>query len=94
MFIDIGKAYVDLMKNTFFSGIGVKFSDVLEKINGGNNTVIFIIAAFLIVLFFKNSNELINNEINNYNKAIFVVAIFVVSVLFMQRVSEFLYFNF
>jgi alginate O-acetyltransferase complex protein AlgI len=54
----------------------------------------FVIVGFMISLLAKNSIELRDQFKPNVLNALFIAALFVLSVYNLQRVSEFLYFNF
>jgi len=71
-----------------------EFNPVFHNINGDKWTVIMLMTSFAIVLFFKNSMQKIEDfKLNFYTLLLSSIA-FVVSMLFLGRVSEFLYFNF
>ena len=57
-------------------------------------TFIFILAGFAITLGFKNSNEITSKVVPSYRWAVLTGLLFGVSMLFMTRRSEFLYFQF
>jgi len=60
-----------------------------------NNYVIYwIIVAFIITIFFKNSNYLTENFKPNIKTLIFTAILFLISISLLERFSEFLYFNF
>lgn len=84
-----------LEKNlSFLSAYGIFFGQLTEGINGDDPTIIWIFSGFVIVLFFKNSIEHLENFKLNYKTALLSGIYFVVSVLSLNKVSEFLYFNF
>jgi len=57
-------------------------------------TLIYIIGAFIIVLFTKNAMQLTQNLKPNPLYAIFAAVLFIIASLQLNEVSEFLYFNF
>lgn len=57
-------------------------------------TFLFIFAGFVITLGFKNSNEITSRVVPSYRWAALTGLLFGVSMLFMTRRSEFLYFQF
>jgi D-alanyl-lipoteichoic acid acyltransferase DltB (MBOAT superfamily) len=79
---------------SFLTNYGVEFGGYIGNINGTLYTPIWIIIGFILVLLFKNSVEQVLNFKLNYKTAIGSAIIFVISVLSLTKVSEFLYFNF
>lgn len=78
----------------FLVNYGVNFDVVTEHINGGDKSLIWILFGIFFILFFKNSMEKINDFSIN-NKTLFLTIIyFLISILSLNNVSEFLYFNF
>ena len=80
---------VVLSKKLIFVDIGAKFNDI----------VIWTIVVFIIVLAFKNSNEIIIKNKNLQFFSTFILIIFSILHIFYfilseNKVSEFLYFNF
>ena len=55
---------------------------------------LLILMGFIISLLFKNSNEIIENLNISQKTAIIFGVIFAIGVLFVNRTSEFIYFNF
>ena len=81
-------------KLSFLTNYGIGFGMWLEDINANTWTIIYIFMAFIIVSFYKNSNEQLAELQLNY-KTLFLSSIaFSVGVLYLTKVSEFLYFNF
>jgi alginate O-acetyltransferase complex protein AlgI len=72
----------------------LQFGNVYEHINGKPKTTLFIILALFLVLYFKNSMQQLNDFKPTRLSLIFSLALFLVAVSMMSRVSEFLYFNF
>jgi len=72
----------------------VNFGEWLFAIRGGFDTVAWLMAAFIVILMFKNSNEKTAVFELNVKSALFAAFLFSVSVLSLNKVSEFLYFNF
>jgi hypothetical protein len=69
-------------------------SKVFSTIGGGQYTLNAIIIAFILTLYFKNSNEKLKDfKLNKYNMLFFSIT-FAVSVLYLNRLGDFLYFNF
>ena len=62
--------------------------------NGGRWTIVVLFFTFICVLIFKNSVEKLVSFKLNYKTALLSGFYFVGSLLLLNRVSEFLYFNF
>jgi alginate O-acetyltransferase complex protein AlgI len=78
----------------FLKGHGIDFGSFVGNISGDFSTPLWIIMAFIFVLLFKNSIQIINNVQLNYKTVSLSAAIFTISFLSLNKVSEFLYFNF
>ncbi len=79
---------------SFLRGYGIEFGKHYEGINGDDRTALWIFAGFIIVLCLKNSMEYIDDFKPNYKTALVSGIAFVGGVLSLNKVSEFLYFNF
>jgi D-alanyl-lipoteichoic acid acyltransferase DltB (MBOAT superfamily) len=80
-------------KLDFLTPYGVKFGGWLVNITplyGGRLLIPSLVIGFLITLFFKKTDDFKLN----YKLAIFSGFLFIISILSLYRVSEFLYFNF
>lgn len=82
-------AFLSQYQNSFF-----KFGTVYEHIAAKPNTFIYIILAFILVLFFKNSNELLQKFNTTLFNLILSIFLLFISLSMMSSVSEFLYYNF
>ena len=85
-----------LNKLAFLQQYGIEFGGWLANIDpdGGKILVPWLIGSFFIILTFKNSNEKLNNFEISFKNAILSGLAFVTGVLSLNKVSEFLYFNF
>ena len=81
-------------KLSFLSQYGVSFDGWLINITGNFETVIWIIIAFILILFFKNSMEKWKEFKLNYKTLILTFICLTAGLLSLNKVSEFLYFNF
>jgi alginate O-acetyltransferase complex protein AlgI len=72
----------------------VVFGNFLRGIHGDFNTIFYILAGFFIVLFYKNSNEKVDSFNPNKKNIVFTVLTLTMSILYLNRITEFLYFNF
>jgi len=73
---------------------GVTFGKMFGSISGSKFTVVAIIVALLLVVLFKNSMEKRDTFILNYKTLILSAICLVGGILSLNKVSEFLYFNF
>lgn len=79
----------------FLSIYGFEFGGAwLGEINAKYWTFIWIALGFIVTLFLKNSTERLQYFKLNYQTFLLSVAAFTVAILSMNKVSEFLYFNF
>ncbi|MDY0193311.1 MAG: MBOAT family protein [Aliarcobacter butzleri] len=62
--------------------------------NDSKEIIIWIIISFILVLFFSNSMEKMRNFKTNKKIVFLTVFCFIIGVLSLHKVSEFLYFNF
>jgi D-alanyl-lipoteichoic acid acyltransferase DltB (MBOAT superfamily) len=80
---------------SFLSELGIKFGGFVEHINANKFIILWFIFAFVLILFFKNSVQLLNNMKNNNRYVIFITFLLYYSFISMISIkSEFLYFNF
>ena len=66
----------------------------LKNISGDLFTILWIIAGFILVLFFKNTVEKAKELRINYKTLFFTLFCLLAALLSVNKVSEFLYFNF
>ena len=79
----------------FLADIGIRFeASYLSNINGNSRTALFILFGLFIVLTFKNSTQLIDNLKFNFRTILLSGIAFIYAILSLNKVSEFLYFNF
>ncbi len=81
-------------KLSFLSQYGVDFGNLIVETGGDKYTFIWLMSGMVLVLAFKNSMELANTFKISNKTVWFSGVLFVVAVLSMNKVSEFLYFNF
>ena len=77
-------------KLSFLKSFDIQFGGFVENISGDISTIVWIAAFFWVVLFFENQF----NPLKSYKTAVVGGLLFSYSVLSLNRVSEFLYFNF
>ncbi|MDX4059291.1 MBOAT family O-acyltransferase [Aliarcobacter skirrowii] len=83
-------------KIAFLGLYGIEFGGWVSNIDtdGGKTLVPWILIGFIIVIFFKNSIEQRNNFQICYKTALVTTFCLLTSVLLLNKISEFLYFNF
>ena len=64
------------------------------NIAGDSFTLKYLLFGFIIVLLFKNSQELTKNLSFNKKELLFFAVVFSVGILYLNNMTEFLYFNF
>ncbi len=80
--------------SSMFSLDNVVIALSLENISGDLFTILWIIAGFILVLFFKNTVEKAKELKINYKTLFFTLFCLLAALLSVNKVSEFLYFNF
>ena len=78
----------------FLTDLGINFGSFVEGIRGGYDTPVWILFGFILVLLFKNSIQRINNFNPNYKTLLLSTLALSPSILLLNKVTEFLYFNF
>ncbi len=81
-------------KLAFLNQYGIEFGNFVSAIEGDLFTPVWIVAGFVLVLCFNNSIEQSRTFKLSYRSACFSSVLFVYGVLSMNRISEFLYFDF
>jgi len=70
------------------------FGDIYINFYGNSEILMWIILAFCLVLFFKNSNQLMSQFKMSNRMTIFIAFILSIGLMNISKTSEFLYFNF
>ena len=78
----------------FMQQYGIEFGNFLTHVKGDEFTPYWLIILLFIVLFTKNSNQMTASMGFNLKTVLFSAFLFLYAVLSMNKVSEFLYFNF
>ncbi len=81
-------------KLAFLNQHGVEFGGFLGNIKGDFFTPIWLIVGFILILLFKNSMEKRESFKLGYKTVFFTAILFIGGTLSLNKVSEFLYFNF
>lgn len=90
----INLPYALSSKLSFLSQYGVNFGNFIVETGGDKYAFIWSILGVVLVVAFKNSMEL-ENTFKTSNKTVWFAGIlFTVGMLSMNKISEFLYFNF
>ncbi len=79
---------------SFLSNYGVVFGRFTQNIEANFDIIFWLFGGFITTLLFKNSIEKLSSFKLNYYTAILTATIFSTALLSLNRVSEFLYFNF
>jgi len=72
----------------------VTFGGITQNIGNDSDILIWMIIGFILILLFKNSNQKLDNFKFNYITVLISVMAFISGVLSLNKVTEFLYFNF
>jgi hypothetical protein len=85
-----------IMNSMFFGELitGERFKQILTHMSGNSQTIIYLSIAFILVLFLKNSTHYKNNFVASKKSLVFTFAILFYSIISLNEISEFLYFNF
>jgi len=78
----------------FLTDIGINFGGFTKNIHGGFFFPVWILFGFVLVLLFMNSIQRINNFQLNYKTVSLSSIALTLGILSLNKVSEFLYFNF
>lgn len=80
----------------FFSSYNITINRVNEYIlfEVESNIAVYILLSFILVLFFRNTSERIENFSFSWRTSVYSALCFSVALLFINKNSEFLYFNF
>jgi alginate O-acetyltransferase complex protein AlgI len=81
-------------KLAFLSDYGIIFDEVTVHLGDGSKSLGWILFGIFFVLFFKNSMEQWYKFKFNYKTLFLALVCFVYSILSLNKISEFLYFNF
>ncbi len=72
----------------------VTFGDIAQHVGDDSEILIWLVIGFVLVLLFKNSNQKLEYFKLNYMTLFVSIILFVIGILSLSKVSEFLYFNF
>jgi hypothetical protein len=91
-----GQQGIALHKNLqfdFLSSLPISYGNVFTNTNLTQNSFSLLLITFIIVLFTKNTSNI--KTINLESKYwLYTAVLLAINILFLQRPSEFLYFNF
>ncbi|MFY9090321.1 MBOAT family protein, partial [Arcobacter aquimarinus] len=77
-----------------YNEVYFNFGTVYKNILGKDNTTVFIIVGFIVVLAFKNSMEKMYKFKPTYFNLFLSFSFIIYSIFQLNKISEFLYFNF
>jgi D-alanyl-lipoteichoic acid acyltransferase DltB (MBOAT superfamily) len=83
-----------ILKGMVGLGDKVELGKSLDVIEGGQKLIIMLTIFLIIVIFAKNSDELTENFKPNFKTVSFATLLFLLSIFNMNKISEFIYFNF
>ena len=83
-----------LYKVSFLRDFITNYSDFFGRLQFGSTTFIWCIVGTIIVVKVKNSFEISNNFQPNYKNLLIMSTIVLYTLFDMNKISEFLYFNF
>lgn len=83
-----------LAKVAFLKNMGISFGGWLDAIKGNDKTWIMVLVALLIAVIWKNSMEIVDRVRPNWGWFSMLLVISFWALLDMNKVSEFLYFQF
>ncbi|MFT5759376.1 MAG: alginate O-acetyltransferase complex protein AlgI [Alteromonadaceae bacterium] len=78
----------------FLTDFGVEFGAFTINLSAGIYLIIWLVMGFILSLVFNNAMEKSNNFKPSLYNSLFMIALFISSILMLSRKSEFLYFNF
>ena len=81
-------------KFLLFNDNGVEIKYFLSNIKVNTSMIIWIIFGFIVVLMFKNSNQILSKLNLTLFNVLFISIIYIISIGKINEYSEFLYFNF
>ncbi len=81
-------------KLVFLETYGVEFGMFMSHIKGTNITLVYLVLAFMVVLLLKNSAYYLENFKATKSYALISALLFAWGFFSLNKVSEFLYFNF
>ena len=90
-----GVVLPSMLQSIFFlQGNKVVFGEVFTNFNSDTEIILWILIAFLMSLFFKNSNQIIVTYKPSNKLIIFIVSLFIISLMNLDKHVDFIYFNF
>ncbi|MCK5537731.1 MAG: MBOAT family protein, partial [Bacteroidales bacterium] len=81
-------------KVAFLEGYGVEFGNWLGTSGMELKTIVWIVLALIISVLFKNSMQLMQKFVPSFKTAFISAFLFLWASLNLNKISEFLYFNF
>ena len=72
----------------------IMYGNIYANFYGDSEISIWIVLVFCLILFFKNSNQLVPQFQMSNKMVLFIALIFSIGLMNISKTSEFLYFNF
>ena len=85
---------ISLQNISFLQQNKIVFGEVFANFNSDTEVILWIAIAFFICLFFKNSNQVLIAYKPSSKIVFFIVLIFVISLMHLDKNVDFIYFNF
>ena len=79
---------------SFLQGNEIVIGEVFANFTSDTEITLWLLIALLICLFFKNSNEIVSFYKPNNKIVFFIVSIFTISLMNLDKNVDFIYFNF
>ncbi len=81
-------------KLVILTNYGVEFGEYTVNLSAGNDLIVWITVGFILILAFENSVQKLKTFKPTLYNSLFMISIFIMSILMISKKSEFLYFNF
>jgi D-alanyl-lipoteichoic acid acyltransferase DltB (MBOAT superfamily) len=78
----------------FLSEYGVYFGNYLSHLHTNSSSIVALFFAFILILYFKNSSELMDDMTPNKKSIFFTVLLLLTSMAYLHREIQFYYFIF
>jgi len=85
---------ISLQNISFLQQNKIVFGEVFVNFNSDTEVILWIAIAFFICLFFKNSNQVLITYKPSSKIVFYIVLIFIISLMHLDKNVDFIYFNF
>ena len=84
-----------IMQNyPFLNSSNLMFGEVYINFNSDTEITLWLFFAFFITLFLRNSNQILRTFETNNKTLVFIVLMFLISLMHLDKNVDFIYFNF